>query len=333
MICPNCGKPSELYDGLCKYCYINRNPLIREFERLDISICRKCSKVMVDNKSTKTTPKDALGKLLMRTIKPNRNFLMSEVCLDSPLDTHVSDQELDVTLKGKVNSQDITHKIKVPVKVISHICNKCQMPHLDYFEGIIQIRNVAEDEKDEIAELAQEESKREEKRHVYVTKIEVMKGGIDLFLTSQKHLQGVAKRLHKHFGGTLKIDEKLFTRDWTTSKDVFRVNATLLLPEYRVGDIISTNDRLMRINSIKGHILKGKDLMRNENFSIHTKQGVVLVTRKRSIIETRITKIYPVIEILNPDTYESSKIENKTKVKIGEKVKVVNHKGKFFIVL
>ncbi len=90
--------------------------------------------------------------------------------------------------------------------------------HPDYFEGVLQLRNPTE----EIIAFIDHEL--ETNGRTIITKEEKHKDGIDLYLTSNGFLQKLAKRLKQKFGGELKINVRLHTRDRQTSKLVYRVN-------------------------------------------------------------------------------------------------------------
>jgi NMD protein affecting ribosome stability and mRNA decay len=62
------------------------------------------------------------------------------------------------------------------------------------------------------------------------------------------------------------------------------------------------------------------------------KQDFEVIARKRDFKETRVTKLFPSIEVLHPETYASAKVENKADVKLGEKVKVFQYKKGLFII-
>ncbi len=87
----------------------------------------------------------------------------------------------------------------------------------DYFEGTLQLRNPHE----EVLNFIRNQFKNNSK--VWIAKEERLKTGIDLYISSNKFLLSLGKKLKKSFKGELKISRKLFTKNRLTSKMVYRM--------------------------------------------------------------------------------------------------------------
>ena len=100
----------------------------------------------------------------------------------------------------------------------------------NYYEAIIQLRPYDE----EIFDFIEAEIKRRTEA-VFVTRIEELKTGIDIYLTSQKFARGLGPRIKKKFKGwELKMTRKIHTRDKQKSRNVYR--ATILLRKIKKED-------------------------------------------------------------------------------------------------
>ena len=55
--------------------------------------------------------------------------------------------------------------------------------------------------------------------------------GVDLYVTSQRFARALGKRLKKRFDGELVMSRQLFTRDFYTAKEVYRVTVLFRLKE------------------------------------------------------------------------------------------------------
>ena len=113
----------------------------------------------------------------------------------------------------------------------------------DYFQGILQLRNVNE----EILSFVYNQIKK--RGDVAVTRTVKYPNGIDLYVTSQKFIRLLGKKLKDSFGGELKISSKLHTRN-KQGKDLYRVNVLFKPSKYRKGDLVSVRGdkvRLIRI--------------------------------------------------------------------------------------
>ena len=138
------------------------------------------------------------------------------------------------------------------------------MKHKGYFEGILQLRNTSEEIMNFVMNLV---NKRDE---ALISKKEKVTNGFDLYLTSQKFLQHVGKKLKKHFHGELKISTKLFTRNRITQKNVYRVNVLFRMPKYKKGDIIDYKGDEIQITGIGKKIL-AKDVKTGKKLNLNFK--------------------------------------------------------------
>jgi nonsense-mediated mRNA decay protein 3 len=192
-----------------------------------------------------------------------------------------------------------------------------------YFEGILQLRNID----DEVLEEIDKKLSKVTKKGISISKIKDVKNGLDLYFNNKKYIQKLGQELQKKFGGILKISPQLFSRDKQTSKDLYRVNVLLKLFDFKVGDILKINDSYIKITSLDKKI-NGIDLELNKKKSFDYNDDYKIIKKYK----TTVCKIKPDIEVLHPETYQSILIQNKAKVKNGEKVKVALDKNKIFIV-
>ena len=95
--------------------------------------------------------------------------------------------------------------------------------HVNYYQGIIQLRPA--DEKLVKYTL----NYLENKEHVSIAKIESLKTGIDIYITSNSAALALGKKLKNAFPGDLKLSRQLHTRDRQTSKDLYRVTVLFRL--------------------------------------------------------------------------------------------------------
>ena len=102
----------------------------------------------------------------------------------------------------------------------------------NYYQGILQLRDVNEEM---IGFVQKQIAKRGD---VAITKTARLPNGVDLYITSQKFIRIVGKKLRDNFGGELKISSKLHTRS-KEGKDLYRINALFRPLRYKRGDIIS----------------------------------------------------------------------------------------------
>lgn len=91
-----------------------------------------------------------------------------------------------------------------------------------YYEAILQLRPA--DKK-----VLDFTKKRVKKNNVSITKIEKLKTGIDLYLTSKRFAMSLGRKLKRNFKGKLIVTKKLHTVDKMTSKKVYRITVCFRL--------------------------------------------------------------------------------------------------------
>ena len=130
----------------------------------------------------------------------------------------------------------------------------------NYFQGILQLRDVNE----EIYSFVYNQLKK--RGDVAVTKTVKYENGKDLYLTSQKFIRILGKKLKESFGGELKISSKLHTKS-KTGKDLYRVNALYRPLKYKRGDIVSVRGDNVKILQI-GRRIFARDLKTGKKMRI-----------------------------------------------------------------
>jgi len=92
-----------------------------------------------------------------------------------------------------------------------------------YFQGVLQLRNPNEELINFIRNQFNNNSR------AWIAKEESLKTGIDLYISSNKFLLALGKKLKKSFKGELKVSARLHTKNRLTSKDVYRVTVLFRL--------------------------------------------------------------------------------------------------------
>ena len=116
----------------------------------------------------------------------------------------------------------------------------------NYFQGILQLRNCNQ----EVIDFVENQIEKAERKDVYVSKKVNVIGGVDIYLTSNKFLRSLGKKLKKSFNGELKESEKLFSRNRQTQKNIYRLNVLFRLTKFKKGDIVVFRGRKVKIMNI-----------------------------------------------------------------------------------
>lgn len=86
-----------------------------------------------------------------------------------------------------------------------------------YFEGIFQLREATEEV---LAFIADEFERNPD---VWIAKEVKMPKGVDLYVSSQRFLRALGKKLNDRFFGIVKFSRKIHTKNQLTSKSIYRV--------------------------------------------------------------------------------------------------------------
>jgi len=97
------------------------------------------------------------------------------------------------------------------------------MPNSSYYEAILQLRPGNK----ELLEFV--DKKIEERGNVTIAKVETLKTGVNLYLSSWRYTVSLARMLKKRFGGTVKITRSLFSQSKQTGKRIYRVTVLFRL--------------------------------------------------------------------------------------------------------
>ena len=143
---------------------------------------------------------------------------------------------------------------------IEKLMEKLRPKHPKYFEGILQIRNPTDAILDWMYETLQHDGRAlivEEKR---------VTNGYDIYLTSQKYVQILGRKLKEKFGGDLKVTATLHTKS-RTGKDLYRVTVLYRVFPFNVGDTFDLDGRKVEIVRFDKQI-QVKDVLSGKRFLV-----------------------------------------------------------------
>ena len=121
--------------------------------------------------------------------------------------------------------------------------------HSQYFEGILQLRDPTKKVLDVFLKVLKE------RKDVRIMKEVKLKNGYDFYLTSNKALIIIGKKLYNRFGGEYKISRKLHTVRKQTSKKLYRVTVMFRPPKFKAGDIVKVKGQELRVKILKRKVL------------------------------------------------------------------------------
>ena len=311
--CSKCGK-KIFADGLCEMCYLELHPLLHRFKELEITVCPICYRYFNEGK---WNPAGSIQEGIQRSVEKrlylDKNVTSTDIEGITPerkLNNGVNvKSNAQVTLHGMVEGRMVKDEYNIPFNLTMKHCNNCRKVNSQYFEGVLQIRNAKFD--DPIYEYIHNQVAKLGTKGVFITKEVPEKDGRDFYMTSKKFMRTLSDKLVMEFGGELKSNPRLFSRDKMTSKDIYRLSIYLKLPDFRKGDSIKVDDKIILISSV-GKKITGTDLKTGKRFSIEAKNldKIEHLTRAKA----QLIKTNPTVEILHPETFQSIEVKNPGKL-------------------
>lgn len=301
-ICPGCGK--HLSKGtFCNECRPMPDLKLKD---LKLDICTECKKIFIANRWKSFNSLDEgirffMEKQLKNKLKEYTLSFDSSHILINPGYEDVLEVEVGIGESYFI----------VPITIMVRHCKVCSKKGTHYFEGTLQVRNPTPEIWKFIADFFKS-------KNIFLNDEKKMKNGFDIKVTSQKHVQTIGRRLKKEFGGILKISPHIYSQDPITSKQVYRVNVLFEAFPFTIGDAIMKDGVPIKATSL-GKINRGIDLRTGKKVTFELKDKKYEILKK---METTVTKDFPVIEVMHPETFQNVEAQPYIKAKIGESVTV-----------
>lgn len=110
------------------------------------------------------------------------------------------------------------------------------LKHPQYFEGILQLRDITE----EVHLWVHDTVLREDK--AAIVKEKPTTNGVDLYFSNQHYLQNLGRRMKIKFPSEVVISTRLFSRDKVTQKEIYRITVLFRQLPFRVGSVLKLPD-------------------------------------------------------------------------------------------
>jgi len=318
--CPKCGNLITDDNTLCKNCRTSDF----DFKDLKLFVCNNCSSYNLKNKWKKFHD---LNSIMKKIVEDSVKHKVQYVKL--------SDEKVDELLSYKAGvHKDFTvtvslgkEQFDLPAVIDVTLCPKCAKEGTKYFEGILQVRNAS----NEVLDFIKNDLAKNRSKGFHINKetyIDDTGLNVDYFYTNKGYMRIVAEKLKNHFGAVLKQNAQLFSINWETSKNIYRLNILVELPKYHKNDVIKIGTQLFKIVSMdeKIHVL---NLENNSKTLIAHKDSYDVLKP----VEVMLIKKYPEFEILDPNTYYQARLMNPSEnLQINQKIHVIIDGGEAWMV-
>ncbi|MFW6013619.1 MAG: NMD3-related protein [Candidatus Nanoarchaeia archaeon] len=301
--------------------------IFAEYKDIEIVYCKSCWKFYYRQR---LLPLKEFKKVFDKYIKEHIRFCVEpeEFYTEEGFFELFNDPPKSAELAIKAVNGEYSDEVSVPVKFKAIECPVCSRLRGGYYEGVLQLRNTHNDMFEKCH--GEIEQTIESKDLVAISNKKKVKGGIDFFITDKKTIKSLANFLHKKYGGELKLSPELYSEDRQSSKKIYRLSALLRLPDFNINDIVSHKGEYYRIVSFSSAKATGISLKACKNKTLELLE-CTKVAQKEDIKEAIVTKKKPSVEVLHPETFESTKLENEPPTE-KDKIDVVIIKEKIYAV-
>jgi len=291
--CSLCGKEfstnEKIYEKFtCLRCYLKNKPLFQFQDIFYLNICLECGSFSKDSKVKIWLPpstenvleivKSAIKYYLLEPYGKKDNIKFIIKILEekiSPSAKVIEDIYLLITGVHRYDKNLIyTQEIKIKLKY-GH-CDNCISIKQKKINAIIQLRvifveqlDLIEIVKEKIKNYIEQASKKDSTE--YITKIDYVKNGVDIFLSTQNQTNKIIRLLKPEYNFLIKSSKKLMSRDVQRGKNIYRIKTLIkFLPIEKEDEVITKNIKYIvdKIGKNKIHLIDihGNRIIKNYQF-------------------------------------------------------------------
>ena len=330
--CVKCGEEcEESIDGLCISCWLDGRRLVDLPHHVDLHVCANCGEYDYGGRWVRRDPmvaiQDAAADAVMIVKGADVTSISTSVEEQDPrtfvVTVHAGCDVMGYPADGEASTI---------VRVKNTVCRRCSRQLGSYYEAILQIRSASGKLEDAMREeaLAMTENsvarQAATNRQLFITKMELVPGGVDVYLSSISLGKAITKELGDAFCAETKESPKLVGQT-TDGQDMYRLTYLVRLPDFKVGDVVTFQGGyylLSRLNGTGGKIVNLADF-RERSVRRSDMTSVKLYERSEDLREaTVVSTSGSEIQVLDPSNYSTVDLRVPEGVEIGDSVRVVS---------
>ncbi len=330
--CVKCGEECvESIDGLCIGCWLAGRSLVALPHHVDLHVCTNCREYEFGGRWVKKDPMVAIQDAAADALTAVRD---AEVVAIS---TSVEEQDprafaVHIHAECDVMGYGAEGDASTVVRIKNSVCKRCSRQLGSYYEAILQIRTVSgkldESVREEALAMTENSVARQavHNRQLFITKMELVPGGVDVYLSSIALGKSLAKELAEAYCAETKEAPKLVGQT-TDGQDMYRLTYLVRLPDYRTGDIVVFQGRYCKLTRVNGNGGRLTDLVDFRDRSVRRADmaSVKLYEKRTDLADaTVVSRSDREIQVLDPRSYATVDLKVPEGAEIGETVKVVS---------
>lgn len=331
MFCVVCGAEGETYDGLCKECFIKRGKFVDVPENVDIVLCAHCGAMLVGNHWEHED--EPVTRAVEGAIKVGKGVELNP-------ELHIEDEDernfrVSVGLNIHLKDKDIEFfdMRETRVRMKQGTCQECSRERGFYYEAILQLRaknrKLTDDEIDDAVAQARKFSK---ESGSFVSKVEEVKGGVDIYMGKMRDGKALAVSLAARNGAS--TDETRTLSGRKDGKDLYRWTLLVRMPSFKRGDLVFLEGKIWAVRSFTKNRANLEDISDGTRMSKPVDELEDLPTIKRDGALRDAVVVSDQgddLQIMHPDTFATVDVRKPKGYKKGQKeIKVVIYDGEIY---
>ncbi|MHA1230884.1 MAG: NMD3-related protein [Candidatus Helarchaeota archaeon] len=331
--CIECGKKNViLVNNRCKDCYIKSSPIVRQKSKSNpIKICKECYRYFFKTwkNPIKTEFNDYINEILFNMIE---NFIEIdentelEFIFDITPELLWTNRKFTLQIIAKKFSalfnDELIDSIRIPIRVEFTRCDTCSNIKRKYYEAVINIskkNGFLNSEYQKFLQIIENEIKklRFSRSDAYLSKYTFKKNNIKFYFGSKLLAKNVARIISSKWHAIMREYTRSEKKDTKHGKKSERFIINIKISDFSIGDIISIQDQLFLIRSIKNNLIyminlktkasKVQPLKKEFNYNIiRTKDNLdhfVVVSTYDDIIQIMDEKTFRIYEVMKSNEF------------------------------
>ncbi|MDZ7687663.1 MAG: NMD3-related protein [Halobacteriales archaeon] len=330
--CPECGAPTSAGE-LCDECYADGVEPLAVPDEIEVRVCAKCGSYVRDGGWTSHDEPLPDEELAVAAVKDELRMHVEarEPRLSLGVESRDTNTlEVSVEAVAYVRGYRVEDERAVRVRLKHETCPTCAKRSGGYYESVVQIRaegrEPTEDETERALEHAYGIAGRDYgDRDTFVTKTQEVRGGLDIYMSTNDAGMQVARRMTDEYGGS--YDDSATLVGEKEGEELYRVTYAVSLPEFVPGDVVVAEDTPLLVTHNDG-VLKGIDLRTGDkrSFSDVSPERIGRADDAEPTTVVSVSDDGKEIQVLDPETYETVTVPRPSFVVVsqGEEVKVLS---------
>jgi len=312
MFCPRCGEEKEHFAGkICVDCYLDENEVVEVPDNLRMTVCFSCGAVKVDG-----WVEEGIERAAARLVR-------DEIETAGELDNVVTNLDVrevlpnllkgTLTVEGSVGGRRVATSREVGIDLDTGVCKRCSRASQGYYEAVLQVRGsdrvILDEEVEKILSVASKLAEAVSSaggEKPFVSRVEEVSGGFDLYLGDSKTGKELAHKLKSRFGGETTESASLIGEQ--DGQRVYRTTYLFRLPSFRQGDVVKVEGRYYSIESL-GQRVELRDLETGVQKYVDVDEMEQECERVGSLDDVEETVLTMVdgdeVQVLHPETMQA----------------------------